>query len=153
MSTASPSTPRKPTLDSARVDSWLWAVRLFKTRSAATTFCRAGHVRVNGDRVKAAQSVRIGDEIRVRVANVDRIVVVAKIVVKRVGAPAAAECMIDLTPPPPPREEKPLAPTRDRGAGRPTKRERRVTDRLRGRDGQSYGDPARTDYARTDDED
>jgi len=133
MSTASPQAPKKPALDSARVDSWLWAVRLFKTRSAATAFCRAGHVRVNGDRVKAAQSVRIGDEIRVRVADVDRTVVVAKIVVKRVGAPAAAECMVDLTPPPPPKEEKPLAPTRDRGAGRPTKRERRVTDRLRGR--------------------
>jgi ribosome-associated heat shock protein Hsp15 len=134
MSLNPPSAPKRPALDSARVDSWLWAVRLFKTRSAATAFCRAGHVRVNGDRVKAAQSVRIGDEIRVRVADVDRIIVVAQIVVKRVGAPAAAASMVDLTPPPPPREEKPLTATRDRGAGRPTKRERRETDRLRGRE-------------------
>lgn len=118
----------------ARVDSWSWAVRLFKTRSAATAACRAGHVRVNGDRAKAAQPVRIGDEIRVRVAGVERIVVVARVVVKRVGATVAAECLVDKTPPPPPREEMALAPRRDRGAGRPTKRERRDIERLRGRD-------------------
>jgi ribosome-associated heat shock protein Hsp15 len=118
---------------SARVDSWLWAVRLFKTRSLATAACRAGHVRVNGDRAKAAQPVRIGDEVRVRVAGAERILQVRKIVAKRVGAPIAAESFIDNSPPPPPREEAALASTRDRGAGRPTKRERRDIDRLRGR--------------------
>jgi ribosome-associated heat shock protein Hsp15 len=117
---------------SARVDSWLWAVRLFKTRSLATAACRAGHVRVNGDRAKAAQPVRIGDEVRVRVAGAERILQVRKIVAKRVGAPIAAESFIDNSPPPP-REEVALASTRDRGAGRPTKRERRDIDRLRGR--------------------
>ena len=118
-------------LTSARVDAWLWSVRIYKTRSAATTACRAGHVRVNGERVKAAQSVRPDDEIRVRIEGFDRIVIVRKIIVKRVGAPVAATCLTDLTPPPPPREERALVPMRDRGTGRPTKRDRRDIDRLR----------------------
>jgi len=115
----------------ARVDSWTWAVRMFKTRSLATAACRAGHVRVNGDRAKAAQPVHIGDEVRVRTAGFDRILIVSKIVSKRVGGAVAAECFVDKTPPPPPREEVALVPMRDRGAGRPTKRERRDIDRLR----------------------
>ncbi|TFC92520.1 RNA-binding S4 domain-containing protein [Cryobacterium sinapicolor] len=118
-------------LNSARVDSWTWAVRMFKTRSQATAACRAGHVKVNGERAKSAQTVRIGDEVRVRISGFDRILVVSKIMVKRVSAPVAAECFIDTTPPPPPREEVALLPMRDRGAGRPTKRERREIDRLR----------------------
>jgi ribosome-associated heat shock protein Hsp15 len=119
-------------LTSARVDSWTWAVRLFKTRSLATAACRAGHVRVNGDRAKSAQPVRVGDEVRVRSAGFDRILIVSRVVVKRVGATVAAECFVDKTPPPPPREEMALTPMRDRGAGRPTKRERRDIDKLRG---------------------
>ncbi|PPF86980.1 RNA-binding protein S4 [Subtercola sp. Z020] len=120
-------------LASARVDSWAWAVRMFKTRSAATAACRAGHVRINGEKVKAAQTVRVGDEVRIRSAGFDRILVVSRLVVKRVGAVVAAECFVDRTPPPPPRETVALVATRDRGAGRPTKRERREVDRLRGR--------------------
>lgn len=119
---------------SARIDSWIWAVRLVKTRSLATAACRAGHVRLNGDRVKAAQPVHIGDEIRYRDSGFDRIVVVKALLTKRVSATLAAESYTDLTPPPPPREEVAFAPLRDRGAGRPTKRERRDIDRLRGRD-------------------
>ena len=118
----------------ARVDSWLWAVRLVKTRSLATAACRAGHVRVNGERVKAAQPVRIGDEVRLRESGFDRIVVVGAIFAKRVGAPVAATSYTDLTPPPLPREEVAFVPLRDRGAGRPTKRERRELEHLRGRD-------------------
>lgn len=121
-------------VSSVRVDSWLWAVRIYKTRSMATTACRAGHVRVGGDRVKASQAIRVGDEIRVREGGFDRIVEVRRLVVKRVGATVAAECLIDKTPPPPPREEVALRPMRDRGAGRPTKRERRDLEKLRGRD-------------------
>ncbi|MFC6355872.1 RNA-binding S4 domain-containing protein [Luethyella okanaganae] len=117
----------------ARVDSWLWAVRLFKTRSLATAACRAGHIRLNGDRVKAAQAVRVGDEVRVRISGMERIVVVSRIVSKRVGAELAAECLVDKTPPPPPRTEALLLPLRDRGTGRPTKRDRREIERLRGR--------------------
>lgn len=116
---------------SVRVDSWLWAVRVYKTRSAATTACRAGHVRVNGERVKAAQPVRIGDELRVRIAGFDRILIVRQLLTKRVGAPLATEALEDRTPV---REPVAMVAVRDRGAGRPTKRERRDIDRLRGRD-------------------
>ncbi|KGJ82875.1 hypothetical protein GY21_00605 [Cryobacterium roopkundense] len=116
----------------ARVDSWTWGVRLFKTRSMATAACRAGHVRVNGDKAKAAQSLRIGDEVRVRTDGFDRVLIVSRLIVKRVGAIVAAECFVDHTPPPPPREEVAMVPTRDRGAGRPTKRERRDIEELRG---------------------
>ncbi|MBX3078497.1 MAG: RNA-binding S4 domain-containing protein [Cryobacterium sp.] len=118
---------------SVRVDAWLWAVRVYKTRSAATAGCRAGHVRVAGDRAKAAQLVRVGDEVRVRIAGFDRILTVRRLIVKRVSATQAAECFVDLTPPPPPRESVALAPRRDRGAGRPTKRDRRELEKLRGR--------------------
>lgn len=119
---------------SARVDSWLWAIRIYKTRSAATAACRAGHVRVNGDRVKAAQPIQIGDEVRVRAAGVERILKVTGLAVKRMGAAPAAEYYLDRTPPPPPRAHATAAlAVRDRGAGRPTKRERRDLDRLRGR--------------------
>ena len=75
---------------SVRVDAWLWAVRVYKTRSAATTACRAGHVRVGGERAKAAQPVRVGDELRIRIAGFDRILVVRQLLTKRVSAPLAA---------------------------------------------------------------
>ncbi len=119
---------------SVRVDSWLWAVRLTSTRAAATAAARAGHVRIRGERVKASAPVRVGDEVRLRVNGFDRIVIVERLIVKRVGAPVAAGCLTDLTPPPPPRTSIPVAAVRDRGAGRPTKRERREIDRLLGRD-------------------
>ncbi|WP_280346801.1 RNA-binding S4 domain-containing protein [Nocardia neocaledoniensis] len=117
----------------ARVDSWIWAVRLFKTRSAAAEACRGGHVRVNGVTVKPAHQLKLGDEVRIRHAGIERIVVVERIIHKRVGPPIAAQCMIDRSPPPPPKEVLAAIPQRDRGAGRPTKRERRETDRLMGR--------------------
>lgn len=119
----------------ARVDSWIWSVRLAKSRSAASTACKGGHVKVNGVRVKPAHLVRPGDEVRVRQGDRDRIVVVAKIITKRVGPPVAAACYVDNSPPPPPREMSTPAGTRDRGAGRPTKRDRRSIERLMGRSG------------------
>ncbi len=115
-----------------RVDSWIWSVRLTKTRSLAASACRGGHVRVNGERVKPAHAVRAGDEVRLHHAGRERIVVVTRVVRKRVGAAVAAECFIDNSPPPPPREELLAVAQRDRGAGRPTKRERRDLERLRG---------------------
>ncbi|MEV4667810.1 RNA-binding S4 domain-containing protein [Microbacterium sp. LWO12-1.2] len=115
---------------SVRIDSWLWAVRAYKTRSAATTACRAGHIRLNGDKVKAAQPVRVGDEVRIRIAGFDRILIVRQLLVKRVGAPVAALAFDDRTPE---REPQAALGLRDRGAGRPTKRERRDIDKLRGR--------------------
>ena len=98
-----------------RIDAWLWAVRQYKTRSAATAACRAGHVRVNGERAKAAQSVRPGDEVRVRIDGFDRMLVVRQTLVKRVSAAVAATALDDRTPPRPPRETAPIVPVRDRG--------------------------------------
>lgn len=115
---------------STRVDLWLWSVRLLKTRSMATTACKAGHVRVNDERAKPATPVRAGDEVRLRHDGRERIVVVKRVIRKRVGAPVAAECLIDKSPPAPPREA--FIALRDRGAGRPTKRDRRELERLRG---------------------
>lgn len=120
--------------DTGRVDSWLWAVRMLKTRSAATAACKAGHVSVNDERAKAAQTVRVGDTVRLRVDGEERILQVARLVAKRVGAPVAVECYLDFTPPKPPKEERVLTVVRDRGAGRPTKRDRRTIDKLMGED-------------------
>jgi len=116
---------------SARVDSWLWAVRVFKTRSAATSACRSGHVRVNGERVKASHAVKANDEVKIRVAGFDRVLVVQQVFVKRIGAPLAALAYRDNSPPMPTPETTGTVPSRDRGAGRPTKRERRTMDKFR----------------------
>ncbi|MFF8230216.1 RNA-binding S4 domain-containing protein [Streptomyces caelestis] len=118
--------------ETVRVDSWIWAVRLVKTRSLGATACRGGHVRVNGERVKPAHAVRVGDEVRLRHDGRERVVVVTRLIRKRVGAPVAAQCYVDNSPPPPPREAVAPAGIRDRGAGRPTKRDRRELERLRG---------------------
>ena len=123
-----------------RVDAWIWSVRLTKTRALAAAACRGGHVRVNGDRAKPAAPVRPGDEVRLREAGRERIVVVTRTVHKRVGAAVAAECFVDNSPPPPPREQTVLVGLRDRGAGRPTKRDRRELERLYGRPGGQSSD-------------
>jgi ribosome-associated heat shock protein Hsp15 len=112
------------------VDRWLWAVRLTKTRPDAAAACRAGHVRVNDRPAKPATTVAPGDEIRARVHDVTRIVEVVKVIQRRVGAADAATCFIDRTPAPTPEAAIPVA-RRERGAGRPTKRERRVLDAFR----------------------
>ncbi|QGQ19803.1 RNA-binding S4 domain-containing protein [Cellulomonas sp. JZ18] len=116
-----------------RVDAWTWAVRLFPTRSAAGAACRAGHVRVNGERAKPATQVVPGDEVVVRGGARERRVVVERLLVKRVSAEVARASYLDRSPAPAPREQVAVAAVRDRGAGRPTKRERRAIDRLRGR--------------------
>ena len=119
---------------SARLDVWIWSVRLAKTRSQASDACKGGHVRVNGETVKPAQALKVGDQVRVRRADGwERIVTVTRLLAKRVGPQPAAECYLDQSPPPPPREFAGPMAIRDRGAGRPTKRERREVDRLHGR--------------------
>lgn len=118
--------------ETVRVDSWIWSVRLVKTRSMGATACRGGHVRVNGERVKPAYAVRVGDEVRLRHAERERVVIVKRVIRKRVGATVAAECYVDNSPPPPPREAVAPVGIRDRGTGRPTKRDRRELERLRG---------------------
>jgi ribosome-associated heat shock protein Hsp15 len=125
--------------ETVRVDSWIWSVRLVKTRSLGAAACRGGHVRVNGERVKPAHAVRVGDEVRLRQEGRERIVVVKRLIRKRVGAPVAAQCYIDNSPPPPPREAVAPAGIRDRGAGRPTKRDRRELERLRALEGRPGG--------------
>ncbi len=112
------------------MDRWLWAVRLTKTRPDAAAACRGGHVRVNNRPAKPATPVTPGDEVRARVGDATRIVEVVRVIQKRVGAGAAAECFIDRTPKPPPEAVVPVA-RRDRGAGRPTKRDRRMLDKFR----------------------
>lgn len=118
--------------ESVRIDSWIWSVRLVKTRSLGAGACRGGHVRVNGERVKPSHAVRVGDEVRLRTGPRERIVVVKRLIRKRVGAPVAVQCYLDNSPPPPPREAIAPVGVRDRGTGRPTKRDRRELERLRG---------------------
>ncbi|WP_261399413.1 RNA-binding S4 domain-containing protein [Streptomyces misionensis] len=103
--------------ESVRIDSWIWAVRLIKTRSLGAAACRGGHVHVNGERVKPAYSVRVGDEVRLRHEGRERVVIVKRLIRKRVGAPVAVQCYIDNSPAPPPREAVAPAGLRDRGAG------------------------------------
>ncbi|ANC32342.1 RNA-binding S4 domain-containing protein [Isoptericola dokdonensis] len=116
-----------------RIDIWLWAVRLFKSRSVAASTLRSGRVRVNGTVAKPATSVQVGDRVTWRDPLRDRVVVVRELLPKRVGAPLAVKAYTDQSPPVPTREERAEVGLRDRGAGRPTKRERRDIDRLRGR--------------------
>ena len=122
-----------PTPTSVRADAWTWAIRLYPTRSAASAACKAGHVKVNGASAKPAQPVRPGDTVRAVTPGGERIVVVVRLIDKRTSATLAAEHYEDKTPPPPPKGERAAVPRRDRGSGRPTKRDRRVTERLRGR--------------------
>ena len=119
----------------SRLDAWLWAVRVYKTRSLATAAVRGGHVRVNDLLPKASQHVVAGQVIRVRKDQDERILeVVDPSLAKRVSAPLAQAAYIDRTPerPPPIPEMVGRVAVRDRGAGRPTKRERRAIDKLRG---------------------
>ena len=122
--------PNGPT--SARIDVWLWSVRQIKSRSAATSACKAGHVRINGETAKPAQHVSVGDEVRYRVDGFDRLLTVTRILTKRVGAPIARTAYIDTSPPRPSPLDAPAAVIRDRGVGRPTKKERRQLDALMG---------------------
>ncbi|MBN8883774.1 MAG: RNA-binding S4 domain-containing protein [Salana multivorans] len=116
-----------------RVDLWLWAVRMFKSRSASATACRGGHVEVDGERAKPSTTVGIGSTVEARVGDRVRVLEVTGLIVKRVGAPEAQRQYVDNSPHPPPREYVAPVVQRDRGAGRPTKRERRQIDQLRGR--------------------
>jgi len=119
-------------MDGTRIDRWLWAVRLAKTRSLAAQACRAGHVQINGMRAKPAAPVGVGDTVRARLGGRERVVEVARLPGGRVGAELAAACLIDRSPPPPRDPLVGLGP-RNPGAGRPTKRDRRQLDQARGR--------------------
>lgn len=118
-------------MNGTRVDKWLWAVRIFKTRSEATAACHGGHVKVNGAAAKPAAPVRPGDRVEAFAHGRARVLEVVRVIEKRVGAALAADCFADHSPPPPAKDEWiPVFP-RDPGSGRPTKRDRRKLDRFR----------------------
>ncbi|MCV7280715.1 RNA-binding S4 domain-containing protein [Mycolicibacterium flavescens] len=117
-------------MESTRIDRWLWSVRLAKTRPDAAEACRGGHVRVNGRPAKPATTVSPGDEVRARIGQTTRVVEVLRVIHKRVGAADAVTCYLDRTPRPTVADSVQVA-ARDRGAGRPTKRDRRMLEKLR----------------------
>ena len=120
--------------DGVRVDVWLWSVRIYKTRSSAKSAAAAGNVRVDGAVVKPAKLIRPGQTVTARTRGRVRIVEVVEMHSKRVGAEVAQAAYVDHSPPPEPRTPKAgPAGVRDRGAGRPTKRDRRQIDKLQGR--------------------
>ena len=118
--------------DSLRLDRWLWAARFFKTRSLAAAACAGGKVDVNDGAAKPAKLVRVGDLLRLTQGTDRRIVKVQALAGTRGPAPVARALYDDLTPPAPPRLRRPPPSWRDPGAGRPTKRERRELEHLRG---------------------
>ena len=118
-------------VESVRIDRWLCAARLFKSRTLASAACTGGHVSCNDVNVKPHHPVRPGDRIEVRRKESLRRVEIVELADKRLSAPRAQELYEDHSPPPPPREDRPSIPERE--AGRPTKRDRRTLRRLRGR--------------------
>jgi len=122
------------TSESVRIDKWLWAVRLYKSRSLATDACNAGHVKIGGNSVKPSRAVRAGEEITVFAGRVLRTVKVLTLLDQRVGAKLVSQFLEDLTPP----EEYARAreeALQDRirfptGFGRPTKKQRRQLERF-----------------------
>lgn len=126
-----PSPAELPTQTAVRIDKWLWAVRLYKTRSMAAEACRCGQVRIDEQPVKASRDVRPGDLITARTGPITKTVRVRAVLEDRVGAAKVPEFLEDLTPPEELQRLKDasLHPAwRPPGAGRPTKRERRLLD-------------------------
>ena len=113
-----------------RIDRWLFAVRLAKTRPMATHLCEGGHVRVNGNPAKPSTKVRAGDVVWAWIAERERILEVVDPIEKRVGASVAATCYVDNSPPPVIREIAPGIKA-IRGEGRPSKQLRRELERIR----------------------
>ncbi len=121
--------------NTTRIDKWLWVVRIYKTRSIATKACAGGKVKIDGNTVKASRMVRKGDIIQVRKRVIKYEYKVLKIAEKRMGAKLVPDFLEDMTP------EEELAKlqsaqkqpiqTREKGQGRPTKKERRVMDKVR----------------------
>lgn len=119
-----------------RIDKYLWAIRLFKTRSLATDACKAGRVKFNGQNLKPSAIVKIGDVYQVSKGIEKKIIEVVDFSYNRTEAKIAVTKYKDLTPVEDTHAFKSVfhAPTlkRDRGTGRPTKKDRRETDDLLG---------------------
>jgi ribosome-associated heat shock protein Hsp15 len=125
------TTSVEPQLQEAvRIDRWLCAARLYQSRSLAQAACTGGHVKHNGVSVRASHLVRVGDRIECVAPSGRRDVQVTALADKRQPPQRARELYEDHSPPPPPRDER--VQIRPRGAGRPTKAERRSLERLRG---------------------
>jgi ribosome-associated heat shock protein Hsp15 len=127
------------TLEKARIDKWLWAVRLFKTRRLAAEACKSGRIKMAGTAVKAARTITAGDEFTVRKGPVVYHYRVLQPLEKRVGAPLVADYLEDITPA---SELEKLQAIKSmptafgaRGEGRPTKKKRRDIDRWRDNEG------------------
>jgi Ribosome-associated heat shock protein implicated in the recycling of the 50S subunit (S4 paralog) len=122
-------------IEKLRVDKYLWAIRIFKTRSLATDACKAGRVKSNGQNIKASHIVKIGDTYHIQKGVEKKVVEVTGLLDRRVDAKSAANFYEDRTPVEETYGYKTVyhAPMlkRDRGAGRPTKKERREIDELR----------------------
>lgn len=120
---------------STRIDKWLWAVRIFKTRTLASDACKAGKVKIGGQSVKPSREVRPGDEIAVQMGIYVKTVKVTGLIHNRVGANLVPQFMEDLTPAAEYEKQKMQhemkTEIRPRGVGRPTKKHRRLIDRLK----------------------
>ncbi|MBW2528232.1 MAG: RNA-binding S4 domain-containing protein, partial [Deltaproteobacteria bacterium] len=104
-------------LPEVRIDKWLWAARLYKTRSLATRACASGHVKCNGSSVKASKPVHPGDRLEALTPGGPRIVVVVALRDKRGPAAVARALYEDHTPPPAERAPEAALGVRERGAG------------------------------------
>ena len=117
-----------------RIDKYLWAIRAFKTRSLATDACKAGRIKINGQSVKPSHIVKEGETYTVQKGAERRIIRVTGLLERRVDAKTAVSFYEDLTPPEETQRFKSMFHSpilqRDRGAGRPTKRDRREIDGL-----------------------
>lgn len=121
-----------------RVDKWLWAARFFKTRALASEAVTGGRVEVGGEKVKPAKSLRVGDEVRVRLGPYVHVVMVRGLSDRRGGASVAATLYEETAASRDARERhawqlRHAAPIMEAGEGRPTKRNRRALDKMRGR--------------------
>lgn len=118
-----------------RIDKWLWAVRLFKTRSQATDACRSNKVTIDDQPVKPSREVHVGDRIQFQTGHMTRIVEVRELLNNRVGAKLVENFLIDHTPEEEYERLKLMKAVnfeyRDRGLGRPTKKERRLIEKLK----------------------
>jgi len=117
--------------DDLRIDKWLWATRVFKTRSLATQACKTGKVKVNGLAVKPSRNVAVEMIITIQVGPITKTVQVLSLLKNRVGAKLVSQYLLDLTPAEELEKLKlktELFKPRPRGSGRPTKKERRDMD-------------------------
>ncbi|MCC8174568.1 MAG: RNA-binding S4 domain-containing protein [Odoribacter sp.] len=125
-------------MEKVRIDKWLWAVRIFKTRTLASEECNKGHILIGDAKVKPSREIRVGEVIKVRMIPIERRFHVKQLADKRMSAKMVVDFVEDITP----QEQFDLLnaakaygfENRERGSGRPTKRDRRMIERFKGID-------------------